>query len=142
MIKLKRRNLLKLAGNLFCGWLIFSPERVRSQEYDSAYHRRLKKEFPDWPERIAYQKKQKRLYDSAIRKERETSKSRLRNKQFAWTFEKKDAVDYIQGIGPYVYYQDLSTPPNIFDRRQTFLLKMYDLTAQEKFLNSFNRQNY
>jgi hypothetical protein len=153
MIKTKRRNLLKLAGNLFCGWLIFSPvpkkkkqkltstERVRSQKYDPAYHRRLEKEFPDWPERIAYQEKQKRLYDSAMRKEREASKLRLRNKQFAWTLEEKDALDYIKGTGPYAYYQDPSTPPNIFDRRQTFLLKMHDLTAQEKFLNSFNRQN-
>ena len=25
MKKIKKRNLLKLAGNLFCGWLIFSP---------------------------------------------------------------------------------------------------------------------
>ena len=134
MIKTKRRNLLKLAGNLFCGWLVFSlvpkkqkltlTERVRSQKYE-AYHRRLEKEFPDWPERIAYQEKQKRFYDSAIWKEREASKLRLRNKQFAWTLEEKDAVDYIKGTGPYAYYQDPSTPANICDRRKTFLLKIW-----------------
>ena len=58
-----------------------------------------------------------------------------------WTPEEKDAVGYKLGKSQYAYYQDPSTPPNIFDRRQTLLLKMQDWHVQEKYLNNFQKHN-
>jgi hypothetical protein len=49
-------------------------------------------------------------------------------------------VPSIKGTGRYAYYQDPTTLPNLFDRRQTFLLKMNNLNAQEKILNSWSRK--
>jgi hypothetical protein len=111
--------------------------------FDLDYHRRLEKELPDWPERVAYQKKQKKIYESAILKKKEASKfTRIKKEQEKfWTPEEKDAVGYKLGKSQYAYYQDPSTPPNIFDRRQTLLLKMQDWHVQEKYLNSFQKHN-
>ena len=99
--------------------------------------------MPDWPERVAYQKKQKKNYESAMLKKKEASKfTRIKKEQEKfWTPEEKDAVDYKLGRGQYAYYQDPSTPPNLFDRRQTLLLKMQDWHVQEKYLNSFQKHN-
>ena len=92
---------------------------------------------------MEYQNRQLEFLQSSKKKLREADRHRLSEdfKSKMLTEDEKDALDYIKGTGPYAYYQDPSTPPNIFDRRQTFLLKMHDLTAQEKFLNSFYRQN-
>lgn len=76
-------------------------------------------------------------------KKREASKFTCIKKEQEkyWTPEERDAVDYKLGTGRYAYYQDPSTPPNIFDRRQTLLLKMQDWHVQEKYLNSFQKYN-
>ena len=49
-----------------------------------------------------------------------------------------DAMDYFQGTGFYARQQDPKTKPNIFDTRQSFLLKMHDDQMRTDFLNSFN----
>ena len=96
--------------------------------------------MPDWEQRIAYQKKQKKLYESAMRKKKTASRFVQSNKQKEkfWTPEEKDAVDYKLGRGVYAYYQDPKTPPNISDTRQTLLLKMEDWNVLEKYLTSFS----
>jgi hypothetical protein len=53
--------------------------------------------------------------------------------------EERDAIDYFQGTGVYQYYQKIEKRPNIFDTRETFLLKMHDKDAREKFLNALNK---
>ena len=46
-------------------------------------------------------------------------------------------INYFKGKGYYARYQDLSAAPNIFDTRQSFLLKMHDTSAREKFLKKY-----
>ena len=56
-------------------------------------------------------------------------------------------MDYFNGTGFYQKEQDPTRKPNIFDTRQTFLLKMHDdklrnyLKLENKFSNlGFNKQ--
>jgi len=89
---------------------------------------------------MAYQQKQEKFYESAIRKKREIRRLRIQEIPDFFTKEELDAIDYFQGTGFYFKYQDPKTKPNIFDTRQSFLLKMHDLVLRENFLNSFNRR--
>ena len=108
------------------------------KKIDPAFHRLLEQRFPDWKERMDYQQKQEKLYESALRKERESK--RMRHKPL-YTNKELDAINYFKGTDFYAEYQDSKTKPNIFDTRQTFLLKMHDPKLREDFLNSFNRRN-
>lgn len=108
--------------------------------FDPAFHRRLEKYFPDWSERMAFQKKQEELYKLAMQKKREALKLRLKE-NFNRTAKEQDAVDYFNGRGIYAKYQDIRTKPNRFDTRQSFLRKMHDPIALNNFLDSFNRIN-
>ena len=51
----------------------------KRKKFDLAFHRRLEQHFPDWEERMNYQKKQEEFYKSAMRKESELK--RLRRKK-------------------------------------------------------------
>jgi hypothetical protein len=53
--------------------------------------------------------------------------------------EEKDAIAYFQGTGFYADCQRLEERFNVFDTRETFLLKMHNPTMREKFLNGLNR---
>jgi hypothetical protein len=55
--------------------------------------------------------------------------------------EELDAIDYFQGRGFYIKHQDPKVKPNVFDTRQSFLLKMHDPILRENFLKSLNRKN-
>jgi hypothetical protein len=112
----------------------------KRKNFDPAFHRRLKKYFPDWDERMAFQKKQEGFYKSAMQKKREALRLRLKE-NFKRTPEKQDAIDYFHGTGIYAKFQDIKTKPNIFDTRQSFLLKMHDPITLDNFLGSFNRKN-
>ena len=101
-------------------------------------HRQLEKYFPDWKERIDYQKDRERVYQSAMRKRRESARLRLKE-DFALTKDEKDAIDYFSGRGFYAPHQDPSVPPNIFDTRESFIIKMQNPEMQLKFLKSFVR---
>lgn len=50
-------------------------------------------------------------------------------------------MDSFYGTGFYKKQQDPRSKPNIFDTRQTFLLKMHDSVLRNNFLNSYNRLN-
>ncbi len=109
----------------------------KRKKFNLAYHRRLEKRFPDWQNRIDYQKKQEELYKSAMKKQREIK----RLKDVFYTKEELDAIDYFHGTGIYRKHQDPRVKPNIFDTRQSFLLKMHDDQMRDEFLASFNRKN-
>lgn len=111
------------------------------QKMDSDLHRRLERHFPDWKERMDYQKRQEEIYKSAMRKRNEIKRLRLLENSDFYTKEELDAIAYFEGTGKYAEYQDLRTKPNIFDSRQSFLLKMHDESLRNEFLNSFNRIN-
>jgi hypothetical protein len=88
-------------------------------------HRRLEKFFSDWGERIAYQENREKVYKAAMIKRREAL--RLRKKEdFGRTKDEQDAIDYFLGRGFYQTHQDPSVKPNIFDNRQSFLIKIHN----------------
>ena len=58
-----------------------------------------------------------------------------------YSAEELDAIDYFNGEGCYAKFQDPHVAPNKFDTRKSFLLKMHDASAREKFLKNFNRIN-
>ena len=114
----------------------------KRKKFDLDFHHQLEQYFPDWKERIEYQKKQEEFYKSAIKKEREIKRLGLLNNKNWYTKEELDAMAYFNGTGFYQKEQDPSQKPNIFDTRQTFLLKMHDDKLRNNFLNSLNSKNY
>jgi len=114
----------------------------KRKKFNIVFHRRLEQHFPDWEERMNYQKKQEDFYKSAMKKKREFKRLRIKENSNLYTKEELDAIDYFQGTGSYQKYQDSKLKPNIFDTRQTFLFKMHDPILRNNFLNSFNSENY
>ena len=56
------------------------------------------------------------------------------------TAQEQDPFDYFNGENFYSYQQNLKTPPNIYDTRWSFLLKMKENPEmREKFLKAYNR---
>ena len=113
----------------------------KRKKFNIVFHRRLEQHFPDWEERMNYQKKQEEFYKSVMRKQRELKRLRIKENSNLYTKEELDAIDYFQGTGFYQKYQDSKLKPNIFDTRQTFLFKMHDPILRHNFLNSFNSEN-
>ena len=110
----------------------------KKQQINIVTHRRLEKFFPDWEDRMVYQENREKVYKSAMRKRQEALN--LRQKEdFARTKDEQDAIDYFLGRGFYRTYQDSSTKPNIFDNRQSFLIKMHNKEMRIDFLESLKR---
>lgn len=105
---------------------------------DSDLHRRLERHFPDWEERMTYQEKQAELSKSALRKKREILKLIMTDGSSLYSEKELGLINYFKGKGYYTRCQDPSAAPNIFDTRQSFLLKMPNTITREKFLKSFN----
>ena len=114
----------------------------KRKKFNIVFHRRLEQHFPDWEERMNYQKKQEEFYKSAMRKQREFKRLRIKENSNLYIKEELDAIDYFHGTGSYKKYQDPAMKPNIFDTRQTFLFKMHDPVLRNNFLNSFNSKDY
>jgi hypothetical protein len=112
-----------------------------SKNFDKNFHRILQKGFPDWERRVEYEKKQRDLYNSAQNKLKMSSIG-ISSSEKLFSLEEKDAIAYFSGTGIYEYYQKIEKRPNIFDTRETFLLKMHDQENREKFLNAFNRLQF
>ena len=99
----------------------------------------MKQHFPDWEGRINYQKKRKKSYRSALNRIAEAN--RFRAIKLKLTSQEQDALDYFNGENFYSYYQSLETPPNIFDTRSSFLLKVEkNQEMRENFLKAYNRR--
>ena len=102
----------------------------------------LRKYFPDFPERVEYQNRRLEFLQSSKKKLREADRLRLSEdfKSKMLTEDEKDALNYFGGTGFYKYHQDLNTPPNRFDTRETFLNKMQDSEMRNNFLKAYNRR--
>ena len=114
----------------------------KRKKFDLDFHRKLEQHFPDWSARMNYQKKQEKFFKSAMRKKREIIRLGMKEDPKLYTKEELDARDYFQGNGIYAKYQDKREKYNIFDTRQSFLLKMHDDKLRNDFLNSFNSKDY
>ena len=114
---------------------------TNKRKFDLTFHRKLKKHFPDWDGRMSYQKKQEKFYKSTMTKQAELRRVRMIDRPSLYTKEELDAIDYFQGTGFYARQQDPKMKPNIYDTRQSFLLKMHDDQMRDEFLASFNRKN-
>lgn len=113
----------------------------KEEKFDLEFHRHLEQNFPDWPERMEYQKKQEKFLRSAMRRKREMLRLRMIQTPKTYTKEEEDAMDYFQGNGMYAEYQDEKKQYNIFDTRQSFLLKMHNDELRNRFLNNLNSRN-
>ncbi len=99
------------------------------------------KTFPDWEGRINYQKNQEEFYKSAMKKQSELKKLRIKATSGFYTKEELDAIDYFHGKGFYAKAQNPNVKPNIFDTRQSFLKKMHNPVMRQNFIKSFKRLN-
>ena len=108
---------------------------------DLNFHHQLEQHFPDLSNRMNYQNKQEKFYKTAIRRKQEIKRPRVLDKKSYYPKEELDAMNYFQGTGFYSKQQDPKVKPNIFDTRQSFLLKMHDDKLKNEFLDSFNRTN-
>ena len=72
---------------------------------------------------------------------RESKRLGLIDDSRLYSEEELNAINYFNGEGCYAKFQDPHVDPNKFDTRKSFLLKMHDTNAREKFLKSFNRIN-
>jgi hypothetical protein len=97
----------------------------------------LEKLFPDWPERVDFQNKQQKFFESGRKKQ--ISAKRVRRK-IQLTPEEQDAFNYFSRTGFYKNYQSSKTSPNIFDTRESFLKKMNNREMRTNFLNSYNNR--
>ena len=77
-----------------------------------------------------------------MRKKREMIRLRMKEEPKFYTKEELDTMNYFQGNGIYAKYQDKREKYNIFDTRQSFLLKMHDDKLRNDFLNSINSKDY
>ena len=116
------------------------PFLEKRKKFDLDFQRQLKQHFPDWKARIDYQKKQEEFYKLAMKRRKELQRIRMIDKKSYYTKEELDAMDYFQGNGIYAKYQDKRETYNIFDTRQSFLLKMYNDKLRNDFLNNLNRR--
>jgi len=110
----------------------------KPKNFDANFHHILQKGFPDWERRIEYEQKQRKLYQSAQNKFK-MSPLGISYPEKLLSTEEKDAIAYFQGTGFYAYCQKLEERPNVFDTRETFLLKMHNPEMRENFLNGLNR---
>lgn len=112
--------------------------RKNKKEFDERFHRKLEECFPDWQGRIDFQRKQEKFYKSAMKRQAALRDTKMIDIRTRYTKEELDAIAYFQGTGFYEKQQNPKTKPNIFDMRQSFLLKMHDDQIRNDFLNSFN----
>ena len=59
------------------------------------------------------------------------------NKKDFLTDDEKDSIDYFEGKGFYKSEQDKSKMPNIFDTRQSMLLKLKNPEIRDKFIDRY-----
>ena len=74
-------------------------------------------------------------------KKREIQRLRIIETPNIYNKKELDARSYFQGTGFYSKYQDSKVKPDIFDTRQSFLVKLHDYKLRNEFLDSFNRRN-
>lgn len=127
----------KVIVSLYLFWLLLSP--IGEEIEDKMFLREnLKKHFPDWPERVAYEDKMIKIYQSAMKKVQMGQMNY--HLRYKLTKQEQSAINYFTRKGFYEIEQDSRTPPNIFDSRQSFLIKMENDDMRNKFLNTYNKR--
>lgn len=101
------------------GSFVLQPGLGKRKKFDLVLHTRLMKTFPDWEARMNYQKKQEEFYKSAIKKQTQLKRLRITDTSGFYTKE-----------------QDPNMKPNIFDTRQSFLIKMHNPVMRKNFRKS------
>lgn len=99
------------------------------------------KGFPDSKRRIEFEKSQLEFYNSARSKLYRALTLSMKDKMRLLSPEEHDAINYFTGQGFYRSQQDFRTEPNIFDTRESFLIKMYNESNRNRFLKSLKESN-
>lgn len=115
--------------------------RKYPRNFDTNFHRILRKGFPDSKRRIEFEKSQLKFYNSARLKLYRTPTFRIKDKMKLLSPPERDAINYFTGQGFYRSQQDFRTEPNIFDTRESFLIKMHDESNRNRFLKSLKESD-
>jgi hypothetical protein len=109
--------------------------------FDKNFHKILRKGFPDSKRRIEFEKSQLEFYNSARSKLYRAPTLSMKDKMRLLSPEEHDAINYFTGQGFYRSQQDFRTEPNIFDTRESFLIKMHNESNRNRFLKSLKESN-
>ena len=115
--------------------------RKYPRNFDKNFHKILRKGFPDSKRRIEFEKYQLEFYNSARSKLYRTPTLSMKDKMRLLSPEEHDAINYFTGQGFYRSQQDFRTEPNIFDTRESFLIKMHNESNRNRFLKSLKESN-
>lgn len=110
------------------------------KNFNEQYHILLKKYFPDSKKRVEYERSQHRLFMKVTNKiylERmyDPNKS-VKEVLRSLSRKEYESIKYSRGKGFYAYKRHYRTRPNIYDNRESFLIKMHNKKYRERFLKS------
>lgn len=109
------------------------------RNFDKNFHRILRKGFPDSKRRAEFEKSRLELYNSARSKLHRAPVGMKGEKLLSP--EERDAIDYFSSQGFYRSQHHFKTKPNIFDTRESFLIKMHDESNRNRFLKSLKESD-
>ena len=109
--------------------------------FDKNFHQILRKGFPDSKRRTEFEKYQLEFYNSARSKLYRAPTLSMKDKMRLLSPEEHDAINYFTGQGFYRSLQDFRTESNIFDTRESFLIKMHNESNRNRFLKSLKESD-
>lgn len=112
-----------------------------SSNFDKNFHQILRKIFPDSKRRIEFEKSQLEFYNSARLKLYRAPTLSMKDKMRLLSPEEQDAINYFTSQGLYRSQQYFRTEPNIFDTRESFLIKMHNESNRNRFLKSLKESD-
>ena len=115
--------------------------RKYPRNFDKNFHRILRKGFPDSKRRIEFEKYQLEFYNSARSKLYRTPTLSMKDKMKLLSPQEHDAINYFTGQGFYRSQQDFRMELNIFDTRESFLIKMHNESNRNRFLKSLKESD-
>lgn len=115
--------------------------RKYPSNFDKNFHQILRKGFPDSKRRIEFEKSQLEFYNSARSKLYRAPTLSMKDKMRLLSPEEHDAINYFTGQGFYRSQQDFRTESNIFDTRESFLIKMHNESNRNRFLKSLKESD-
>lgn len=129
-------NLITLVNSLRGGG-----NRKYPRNFDKNFHRILRKGFPDSKRRIEFEKSQLEFYNSARSKLYRDATLSMKDKMRLLSSQEHDAINYFTDQGFYRSQQDFRREPNIFDTRESFLIKMHNESNRNRFLKSLKESD-
>ena len=115
--------------------------RKYPRNFDKNFHRILRKGFPDSKRRIEFGKSQLEFYNSARSKLYRAPTLSMKDKMRLLSPQEHDAINYFTGQGFDRSQQDFRTEPNIFDTKESFLIKMHNESNRNRFLKSLKESD-